>query len=97
VNRLPARVCDGATKLGGRAPERQQVLVTGRRSGQDRGLADVLQREWPPLSARVGDTCRIRLPLRPAGRNCDVKRAGNLYFRAVLKRVQGQSAAHVHP
>ncbi len=43
-----------------------------------------------PLRARVGDTCRIRPPLRPAGRNGDAKGAGNLYFRAVLKRVQGQ-------
>ena len=70
-------------------PKRYLVHVAGRRTRQDRDMADVLRREPSPLSARLGHPRRIRLPLLAAACNGDIKGAGNLYFRAVLNRVQG--------
>jgi hypothetical protein len=73
--------------------ERELARVIGRRSGQDLGLGDLLQLESIPLCARVGDTRQIRPPLLPAGSNGDVKGAGSLYYREVLKWVQGHNSS----
>lgn len=67
------------------------LLVARRREGQDCGLADVLQREPTPLSARLVDANRVRPSMRPAGRTDDVAGAGSSYFWTLLDRVQGQS------
>lgn len=55
-------------------------------------MADVLQREPSPLCARLGYARRIRPSLLASTSNDDVNGAGNLYFRAVLNRVQGQTS-----
>ena len=61
-------------------PELQLVPVARGRQGQDRRLADVLQRESTTLRARLGHAYRVRPSMRPAGRIDDPQKAGSSYF-----------------
>lgn len=71
-------------------PERALVLVLGRCSEQDRGPAEVLQREPSPLRTAVGDTRRIRPSGNGKRLDGRINDAGNLHSWTVLIPVWGQ-------